>query len=844
MNKLLAGASLLTILAAGGGVQAADAVDAGAVAAPTVGEVIVTGTRQAGITAANSAAPIQVVGVGALKRSGPADLSIALFNAVPSLNIQTTGADSAAVSIQAALRGLGPNDTLVLVDGKRRHTTSNLAVDGGTAYSGAFSADLGLIPIDAIDHVEVLTDSAASQYGSDAIGGVINIILKKSATAGSITGTLGQYYNSEGKTGDISINKGFALGDKGFINVTLENRYHGFSVQGIGDNRLTDSNGNLLPGLGSPNSNVAALKNFPYINQLNGDPELNLYNALYNMGYDLGGGAEFYSFGSFSSSVAQHFENDRTPSLVSGVTSLGETIFPFPYGFDPLEKFNQTDYSVTGGLKGVTEGWNWDFSSTYGGNHQDVYTINSANSSLYPILQAASATPIIPQTNFYDGAYNTTQWTNNLDFNRDFTIGLASPLNVAIGFEHRRETYSISPGEPASYFGTGAQSFIGYTPLDKTDVNRTNYAIYVDLAADLVKGLHTDLSGRWEHYSDFGTTWNGGLTARYDFNPVIAIRGTVATGFRAPTLGEEYYSGTNVSPSSIDVQLPPNSGSAIAAGIPALKPETSTNLSFGFVAHPISNLQITADAYQIQLDNRILVSGFIYGTNGVNGIYSLISQNVVDSITGRGVTFPPAPAFGQPVDPNELTYSAISVFANAANTRTRGIEMTASYASDFDEYGHVDWSVGLSYNHTAITAILPLPTGLQNQAQGQVTYLTATALTGITTAVPEEKVILQAYYTVSKFSLNLRETIYGGTSQFSANGTEFYQIGATGITDIDLGYKLTDYLKLDFGANNLFDVIPPTGDPAGGGHVFKVPYAFAPWGGNGGYYYARATVTF
>jgi len=841
MNKLLAGASLLTLLAASGGVHAADA---GATAAPTLGEVIVTGTRQSGITAANSAAPIQVVGVSALKRTGPTDLSIALFNAVPSLNIQTTGGDAAAISIQAALRGLGPNDTLVLVDGKRRHTTSSLAVDGGSPYSGAFSADLGLIPIDSIDHVEVLTDSAASQYGSDAIGGVINIILKKSATAGSITGTLGQYYDSQGKTGDISINKGFALGDKGFINITLENRFHGFSVQGIGDNRLTDSNGNLLPGLGSPNSNVATLKNFPYINQLNGDPEYNLYNAMYNAGYDLGDGVEAYSFATFSSSAAQHYENDRIPSLISGVTSLGATVYPFPYGFDPLEKFNQTDYAITGGLKGTTKGWNWDFSSTYGGNHQDVYTINSGNASLYPILQAASSTPIIPQTNFYDGAYNATQWTNNLDFNRDFTVGLASPLNVAIGFEQRRETFSIAPGEPSSYFETGGESFIGYTPLDKTNVNRTNYAIYVDLAADLIKGLHTDLSGRWEHYSDFGTTWNGGLTARYDFNPMFALRGTIATGFRAPTLGEEYYSGTNVSPTSIDVQLPPNSAAANAYGIPALKPETSTNISVGFVAHPIARMQITLDAYQIQIDDRILVSGFLYGTNTVGGDYTLISQNVLDAIQARGVTLPPSAPYGTPPGLNQLSYAGVSVFANAANTRTRGIELTGNYASDFGDYGHVDWTLGLSYNHTAITAIAALPTALQNPAYGQTTYLTPTALTGITTAVPEEKVIMQGYYSLHKFSLNLRETIYGGTSQYSANNTEYYQIGATGITDIDIGYKITDYLKIDVGANNLFDVIPPTGDPAGGGHVFHVPYAFAPWGGNGGYYYTRATVTF
>ncbi|HSZ50903.1 MAG TPA: TonB-dependent receptor [Caulobacteraceae bacterium] len=848
MKNLMAGASLLALLAAAGSLraEAAAAAAAAAPAAPAaadsassdVEEVVVTGTRETGIKAADSPAPIQLVGHSELLRTGNPDLAGALTAAVPSLNIETQAGDSAGVQVLAALRGLSPNDTLVLVNGKRRHTTSNLAVDSGNPYSGSATTDLSFIPVDAIDHIEVLTDGAAAQYGTDAIAGVINIILKSNASGGLLDVSGGQYYNGQGDTASVSFNHGFNLADKGFINVTLQESYHDFSVLGVGDRRVTDSSGNLLPGLTFPTSNAGMASNFPHLNQLNGDPQYNLYNALINSSYSITDNVEFYTFDTFGYMESQHYENYRVPTKVVGVTSGGETVYPFPNGFDPREKFDEIDYSMTAGFRGTIEGWRWDLSTTYGGNRTDIYVVNSANAQLYPILQALSATPIVPQTDFYNGQFQATQWTNNLDIDRRIPVGLAAPLNVGFGVEYRRETYGISPGEPSSYFGAGAQSFDGYTPLDQGEFSRSNVGVYVDFATDPIKNLHVDLAGRFEHYSDFGSTEIGKATWRYDFTPQFAMRSTISSGFRAPTLAEEHYSGTNVTPTSADVQLPPNSSAAGVAGFGPLKPELSHNYSVGWVFHPIDRLQITADLYHIILRDRILATGFIYGTCCTSPGASVISQGVLNAIEARGVTLD-----------SGLSYTGISLFTNSANTVTNGAEVTANYSSDFGEYGHVDWSLGFNWNKTHITQLDELPTEVQNVPFGQVAEQSAAAASALTTGTPRTKTILQAYWTKEKWSVNLRGTLWGNTGQYTATSTPvFLSTPTVFLVDLDIGYKFTKWLKLDIGANNLLNTKPPSvpivdARPVDGALVYSVPISSA-WNPNGGYYYGRVTVSF
>ena len=846
MKSVFFGASITALAAAiaapaFAGADAAAASTGAALGATS--EVIVTGTRVTGVKAVDSAAPIQLLGSGALKRVAQPDLIAALAQNLPSFNAEALGGDLGNLTKSASLRGLSPNDTLVLVDGKRRHDTGNLHVLGGVFQGGA-TTDLSLIPVGAIDHIEVLQDGAAAQYGTDAIAGVINIILKTNDHAGSITGTGGQYYYGDGDTGAWSINKGFALGEKGFVNLTAEEQYHDFSQRGDGDRRVQNPDGSLKSSDNAIDAaGVPGASGFPRINKIEGDSQFNLYNLFYNAGYDLTDQVQAYSYGSFSHRKAASFENYRVPSKIQRTVN-GVTSYPFPNGFDPEEGLVENDYSFTDGIKGAVAGWNWDLSTTYGQDKDQISTLNSANGTLY------ANTGFTP-TDFYDGAFTATQWTSNLDLSRSFAVGLASPLDIAFGAEARRESYTINHGDAASFYGAGAQSFPGFQATDAGTHRRTDYAGYVDLAADVIHGLHVDLAGRYETYSDFGDTTVGKLTARYDINPMIAIRGTVSTGFRAPTLQEEYYSATNVSPSSAVVQLPANSPAAAIAGFSPLRPEKSDNYSIGFVVHPIDKLQITVDAYEIDIRDRILATGFLLGslcTAPTNGPcpaanYIPVSAAVNAAIAGHG----------NRIDTG-VSYTGISIFTNGANTRTQGAELTANYPSDFGDLGHVDWSAGFNYNETTITKQAKLPAAVTNAAFGQTTILTPSAISDLTKAPPKDKLVLGAFYTHAKWSVNLRETIYGPSSEIvstsgtGVNGT-WLKIDVTGITDLDVGYQLTNAIKLNAGANNLFDKNPPTvpnvgGRPIDGGNVYNHPYGFSPWGINGGYYYGRVTFTF
>ena len=851
-HHLFGGVSLLAVLMAAGGAQAAAAAADAAVAS----EVIVTGTRVTGLKAADSAAPVQVLGADALKRVGQPDLIQSLQQNLPSFNAESFGTDTGALTLSAQLRGLNPNNTLVLVDGKRRHSTGNLHVAPGV-FQGAATADLGLIPVGAIDHVEVLQDGAAAQYGSDAIAGVVNIILKKSAQGGTISGTGGQYFKNGGGTGALSANIGLPLGPDGFINITAETRYHDFSHQGGADRRLFNLDGSIKAGLNAVDA--AGVKNapdYPRVNHIYGDPSSNVYTGFYNAGYNLGDGLELYSFGSYSHRKASAYENYRLPTKVIGSPTLGDRgtpttpgeLIPFPNGFNPREALREDDYAFTGGIRGMMEGWNWDLSATYGRDKNEISTLGSANSSLFVDTHT---TP----TNFFDGSFISSELTGNLDISRGFDVGMASPLNVAFGAETRRETYEIGTGDPASIYKEGGQSYPGFQPTDAASHSRNNYAGYVDLALDPVAGLKLDLAGRYEHYSDFGSTTVGKLTARYDFNPMFALRGTIATGFRAPTLQEEFYSATNVAPTFAVVNLPPNSAPAHAAGFQNLKPEKSTNYSVGFVAHPVEGLQVTLDAYQIEIRDRIVNTGTLLGLNGPRnpGVVpdpSVVSQGVLDAIA----------AHGNVLDPS-VTYVGIAVFTNGANTRTQGAELTANYASDFGDLGHVDWSAAINYNKTEITKLKALPAQVANAAQNQSSLLSPTAFSTLLTGSPREKAVLGAYWTRGKFSVNLRESFYGSVSaiiDFSGAGTDpearRFTVGSTGITDLDIGYNVTETLKLNIGANNLFDQRPPgvpnvpngSGGvrPLSGNNVYGEPAQFSPYGINGGYYYGRITFNF
>ena len=788
---------------------------------PDADTIIVTGTRQSGIKAADSAAPIQVLGAEALARVGQPNLIQALSQILPSFTAESLGGDTANLTLSARLRGLSPNQTLVLVNGKRRHPTANLHVLGGP-YQGAASPDLDLIPPASIERIEVLQDGAAAQYGSDAIAGVINIILKSDSSGGFLSGTAGSYYKGGGDTFALTGRIATKLGDGGFFDLTVFHRSHDFSQQGGADRRLADSNGVALPGRPAAWTSIPG---WPRLNGIVGDARSILSTAVYNAGYDFGD-VQIYSFGSIAHRDAQARENYRLPSRVSRTVD-GSTTFPFPNGFKPLEALNEDDFGVTGGIKGNTSGWHWDLSGTYGGDTSQISTLDSANASLYA---DTGQTP----TNFYDGEFKSKQFTGNLDVSKEFDFGLAKPTNIAFGAEYRHETFEIGSGDPLSYYKEGAQSYPGFRPSDAGKHSRNAYAGYVDVALHPTEKWLVDLAGRYEHYNDFGSTWNGKLTTRYDFADSFALRSTVATGFRAPTLAESYYSATNVSPTSAVVQLPANSAAAGIIGFSPLKPEKSTNFSVGAVIRPTSLLTLTVDAYQIKIRNRIVGTGTLLGQD--SGV--IVNQKVIDAILANGNVLDPT-----------VTFVGASVFTNGADTRTRGIEAVLTLPTDFD-FGNIMWSLGGNYNETKVTRNR-LGLGLFNRQ----------AISFLETASPKYKITGGMLFTAGKFSANLRETLYGPTSILdSPSGDEpFYntRVGTAAITDLEISYKLFKGLELSVGANNLFSKRPPirpilpctaTATSAGtlidGSNVLNAPYGFAPYGFNGGYYYGRISVTF
>ncbi|WP_408589102.1 TonB-dependent receptor plug domain-containing protein [Novosphingobium sp.] len=843
----IAFATLLASTAISTSAFAQEAPAAAEASAPVAEDIIVTGTRTTGMRAADSAAPIQLVGSSAFQSVGQQDLTQVLAQSLPSLNFQAFGGDTANLNLTAALRGISPNDTLVLVNGKRRHTTANLAVLGGSPYSGAASTDLSYVPTGSIGHIEVLQDGAAAQYGSDAIAGVVNIILKNADHGGSLSVNGGKNYENGGKTVATSLNAGFKLGERGFVNVTGEYKFHDYTQHGNYDRRFFYADGTFKPGLSDVQiAGIKANPKYPNVNTINGDARYTLYNISFNAGYDLGDSAQVYAFGNYGNRNAKAYENYRHPARVSGTTSTGVKVYPLPLGFQPQEHSREEDFSLTGGVKGKVSDWNYDLSLTYGKDAVALYTINSANPGVFALLQSASATPLTGlQRDFYDGQLLNSEWTGNLDITRDFDVGLSKPVTLAFGGEYRKGTYAIKQGEWASYIYGGGQSYPGFAPTDAGVYSRKAYAGYIDLAVDPVENLHLDVAGRYEHYSDFGSVWTGKFNARYDFSPAIGIRGTVSNGFRAPTLAEQYYSSVNVGPGSTFGQLPPNSAAAQILGFAKLKPERSVNFSGGIVLHPADKVQITIDAYQIKIKDRIVPSGDQFGSLGTD----IVSQAIINALISRGVSLADA-----------TSYAGIDIFTNGVSTRTRGVEATANYASDFGDSGKVDWSLGVNYNKTDVTRISGLPASVYNEKYGQTKLLTQNSLDALTSATPRVKVIANALWSLGSLSVNLRGTVYGSASQHispdgsgAGSAAQLIKIGTTLIADLNVGYKVTPAVRFDLGANNLFNKQAPTlptinkgtdGERPLNGNVFNSPVGFTPWGINGGYYYARATFNF
>jgi iron complex outermembrane receptor protein len=893
--------------------------------------VIVTGTRVQGMTAADSAAPVTVLGADALSHgTGSSDLRQQLGQSVPSFTAEQQAFDTANLTLSAALRGLSPNDTLVLVNGHRRHYSGNLHVDAGSLGSGSDAADLSLIPSAAIDHVEVLLDGAAAQYGTDAVAGVVNIILKNKSSGGQLVASAGDYFNRGGqdtnngvKAGgtkyDLSFNMGLPLFDKGFVNFTVEKEYGNFTQEAGADVRVAGQGANgeglQITPLVNPASNTGtpdiplavaqAMPGYPRINPIVGLPEYQLTQAEVNSAYDFNDNFEIYAFGTVSHKFGKSMQNVRLPdqniatpgssqpcsaanpdgyltgsstpdglspscvgpfalSTANGFSAApgtagaglnpatgtvaqsgnaGSYISPgeliqYPEGMRPLEALQENDYQYDIGGKFKVAGWAVDVDVGYGKDIDKISTWNSGNRSLFIDTHT---TP----TNFYDGSFTASQFTGTIDATHSFNVDMASPLTVAIGAEAREDTYGIGTGEPASYYKEGPQSFPGFGPTDSGNHSRKNYAGYIDLALAPIEALQLDIAGRAEHYTDFGDTQIGKITARYDFNPQIAIRGTVSTGFRAPTLGEEFYTATNVSPTSATVQLPADSAAAKVLGLENLKPEISTSFSAGIVAHPLQDLSVTVDAYSIAIGNRITTSSTVCAAG-----CAINAPIVFQAIAETGVTLDPT-----------ATQPGVTSFLNAISSLTQGVDLTVNYPTDFGDYGLIDWTLAGNYNQTAISSVAPTPAVILASNPG-ATFFTESSNFNFVHAAPQERVTLSADWKLEPFGLTVRESYWGPqhnlTSVFGSAPFSSDNQAGVGITDLEARYSITDQLQFAIGADNVFNIRPdivPWGGvnnsnfgpgyntDVAGGIIAGAPVgtSFDP---NGGYYYGRLTYNF
>ncbi|HAF41577.1 MAG TPA: TonB-dependent receptor [Sphingobium sp.] len=846
--------------------------------------IIVTGTRAVGMQAAESAAPIQVLGEEALTRVGQPNLNQALTQLVPSFQAQTQGTDMASFSLSARLRGLSPNHTLVLVNGKRRHGNSILQVING-AFGGSAAPSIDLIPPDIVSRIEVLQDGAAAQYGSDAIAGVINIILKDDKEGGTIKLNAGQYYDGEGTTYSASGNFGMKIGEDGYLDVSLFHRRSDWTT--IGDGQISVMNYN-----GTTVTNVSpAFK--PLLDACNADdctanvnggqPASKLTLGFYNFGYDFGG-VELYSFGDVSYRHGDALQGYRHPTrLCRAQNSAGvwvaTTTDPTQCfgtsaqtGLVPHIEVKQNEFQITNGLRGdLGDGWNWDLAASYSEDVAKVYTTHSVNASLFVNTGQSPS-------DFYDGKFEFRQYVGTADIRKEFDIGLDKPLNLAFGAEYRRESYTIGQGDPLSLYIEGGQSFPGYAASDAGTLRRTAKAIYADVSFNPTPEWLVDVAGRYEHYSDFGDTQIGKITTRYDFSDAFALRGTASTGFRAPSLQESGYSSTNVGPTSATLQLAPSSPGSASAGFGALKPEKSVNLSAGIVLRPIPRLAITLDGYYIKIKDRIVSSGSITGQqfNGLTTAPTRILTPLINGLTPYDLVQAAIAASGKQLDPTVISNGslAIQTFTNGIDTSTKGLEIAARYPVNLD-FGKLDLSLGANYNVTKVT---------KNKLG---TLFSPTAEQTIEAASPKFKGTASALFTSGRFGANLRMNYYTKVNSYVqpnstssngnasrgiaalpapillANGQRYYnaEVKPAAIFDLELDYDITEFANIAIGANNLFDkkpeIAPLVGnyDPAtwpttgnspyiNNGGTINAPYTFGPYGTNGGYYYARATIKF
>lgn len=789
-----------------------------------LGEVQIVGSRSANRTKLNSPVPVDIIDIKTLQESAPQTSITQLLQYVSpsfhSVNGSNAGDAGSALSL-AQLKGLGVDQLLVLVNGKRRHKSSN--VNWGGLGNGATGYDLNAIPAGAVERIEILRDGAAAQYGSDAIAGVINIVLKKQSQDIIVNATGSTRRRGDGVSTRSSINYGTKIGQQGgYLNATAE-----FATQAV----------SLQPG-----RDDAGLYNGPIYG---GGANTRGYDAIYTKEIDdailksrgidrhffdqRGGGSnkakdallffnaaipvreqvEVYAFGGISRRNSQFTAVYRLP----GWTERNNTSL-YPDGFLPAMDNGITDKSIAIGIKGRAGQWNIDLSNVYGKNDFSNVISNSLNASL------GSKSP----TTFNAGSYNASQNTASLDISRYFTKALHG-VNVAFGAQYRTETYQIIAGEEASYIkgdlrtiyridtsvagvpylsdagllalnglSPGSQIHAGFRPGNEVNVSRAIVAAYIDLEANITEKWLVSGAVRAENFSDFGNVTTGKVATRYSFAPWLGIRASANSGFRAPDLAQFYYTETSTSfqqGRAIDQVTASNKSAATRAlGIPSLTPERSTGYTAGITSQPVHRAEFTADAYYVEIKNRV----------GNTGNFSANDANL-------------------PADVRALLLQTgttqAKFFYNAFSTRTKGIEFTGSYRFPLGQ-GNLQLLAGGNFVKNEVTSI-NTPKGLE---QYKNVIFSEAERARVTTNIPQQKITLQASWNTRALSLLARTVYFGSVTTATAQNANFpkpdyyfQELQPIWVTDISAGYHISRAIQVTVGVNNVFNVLGDYTDP-------------------------------
>ena len=771
--------------------------------------IVVVGSRAtAPRIALDANVPIDVITASDVARTGLSETALIVQTLIPSFNFSvSTVSDGTDTVRPATLRGLWPDQVLVLVNGKRRHTSALVHVNGSIGR-GTSGTDLNAIPPSAIERIEVLRDGAAAQYGSDAIAGVINVVLKDQAQGGQTGAYWGQTYKGDGEQYRASFNGGFALRDEGFVNLTAErrNRDH------------TNRAGNKRYRVGDADSD----NDYLFINS-----ELPLQGGA--VAYAFGGASErdaqsagFYRFAIPGPNDAPGCFDSNPATPCSASPRNNNAVYPD--GFLPLLNPEVDDESLGLGIRGDWGNWSWDASVNYGNSRFDFLITNSLN-----VTYGADS-----PTQADSGGLEFTQTTWNFDAVRHFDW-FARVVTVAAGLEYRIDDYEIHAGEPASYADGGEQEypdtelpaprgiqvFPGFRLSNEVSEDRNSRAAYFDFETDLSEKLRMGAALRYEDYSDFGDNLSGKLTARYDFNDAFAFRGAVSTGFRAPALGQQYFN--NVSTQFIDgvareVGTLRNDDPLLRLiGVDELKEEESVHYSFGAVARPFANMTVSFDAYYIDIDDRITLSSQYEREDFAPG------SEVRQEMENRGI-------------------GRFQFFTNAVDTHTRGFDVVADYFLDVGG-GTLDLSAAMHVGSTGAGGSVNEPSGVVTADKSVFDRRERISLEA---GQPRQHYTFAADYDYGDYEWSARLSRYGSVQVTERADLPAQDYEAKWITDVAASRRFSEGFTWTVGAKNLFNVYPERNDPdvVSTAHIFTYNRRSSPFGFNGGFYYTSLNYEF